>query len=474
MSKGPVTIDCLNLAIASGDTLETHHLHYLFGSGYPLMVLLGSIFISIGNYLGVTDPILAVNFISVLFSSIAVLAFYLLVLRICDALTAIFASFILLFNPIFLDVSTYGINHAPALCFLLLGLLSLLRYQTEGKMPNLLLSALYFGLMGAVRLQDFILTFPAISFLFMLGLKENPPWSNGQKFRYFFLSVTTIALIIVLFHSPYFISDHAHYDTQARHFWDIGLIKNFMGLASPFLISGLRLLLWTFKITGIVCFLIGLFYTAVFNRKLLGFTVLWWIIPLSFYGNLKSLAPRFLSIILPALIIPISIFLAHLLKHKKRLWNLLALIIFLIIILRPLEHAKDTFIRRNHYDLLTDFYRWMGTSTEPNATIIASDDALLITYYSRRAILEKPSHTGHLPSQELVVFKKRLDSILDKKNPVYITTLVLHNYDDYLEFWHLMKYHYHLIPVGQRPLELWYQTPYETALRTYGLVKIEK
>ena len=474
ISKGPVTIDCLNLAIASQDTIETLHLHYLFGSGYPLMVLLGSIFISIGNYLGVADPISSVNFISVLFSSIAVLAFYLLVLRICDALTAIFASFILLFNPIFLDVSTYGINHAPALCFLLLGLLSLLRYQTEGNMPSLLLSALYFGLMGAVRLEDFILTFPAISFMFMLGLKADAPLNKGEKFRHFFLFAATIILIIILFHSPYFIFDHAHYAPQARHFWDIGLTKNFMGLASPFLVSGLRLLLWTFKMTGIICFLIGLFYTAVSNKKLLGFTVLWWIIPLSFYGNLKSLAPRFLSIILPALIIPISIFLAHLLKHKKRLWNLLALIIFLIIILRPLEHTKDTFIRRNHYDLLTDFYRWVGTSTEPNAIIIASDDGLLITHYSRRSILEKPSHTGHLPSQELVDFKKRLDSILDEQKPVYITTLVLHNYDDYLEFWHLMKHHYHLVPVGQRPLELWYQTPYETALRPYGLLKIKK
>ena len=171
ISKGPVTIDCLGLAINSQATLETLHLHYQSGSGYPLMVLLGSIFIAIGKYIGITDQVIAINFISVVFSSIAILAFYLLIQEICDSLTAIFASFILLLNPIFLDVSTYGINHAPALCFLLLGLLSLLHFKTAGNIINLLLSALYFGFMGATRLQDLILTFPAIGFMFILGLK---------------------------------------------------------------------------------------------------------------------------------------------------------------------------------------------------------------------------------------------------------------------------------------------------------------
>ncbi len=233
MSKGPVTVDCLNLAIQSQATLETHHLHYLYGSGYPLMVLLGSIFISIGNCAGITDPILAVNFISVLFGSIAILAFYLLLQEICDTLTAILASFILLLNPIFFDVSTYGISHAPALCFFLLGLLSLLRFQDSGNVANLMLSALYLGFMGATRLQDFVLTFPAVGYMFILGLKANSPQSHQYKIRYSLLFVTTIILTIILFHLPYFICDHANYAIQAKNNWKLNLTNKLSGIIFP-------------------------------------------------------------------------------------------------------------------------------------------------------------------------------------------------------------------------------------------------
>src|SRR5208282_3005492 len=72
MSKGPVSVDCLGLAINSLSTIHTHHLHYQFGSGYPLMVLLGTIFISTGKQIGITDPVTAMNLISVVFSSIAI------------------------------------------------------------------------------------------------------------------------------------------------------------------------------------------------------------------------------------------------------------------------------------------------------------------------------------------------------------------------------------------------------------------
>ena len=439
------------------------------------MVLLGSVFISIGKYAGITDPVVAVNFISVVLGSMAIPAFYLLVQKICnDPLTSILASFILLLNPLFLDVSTYGINHAPALCFLLLGLLALLRFQNSGNVALLMISALYFGLMGATRLQDFILTFPAIGSFFFLDVQPYSKQYDKHKAPYFFLFITAISLIIIFFHLPYFISNHTDYDIQAKDFWRIGLSENFRGFFFKPLITSLSYLIKAFSIVGIVCFGAGLILTARSNKRLLIFTILWWIIPLGFYGNTLTSAPRFFNIILPALIIPISILLALMLRHKRMLWKLIAVISFLLIIFSPLLDTYQTFTRRHQYALIPDFYRWVGRSTQPGAIIISSDDDMFITYYSKRKTLSKPVGYRHLSQNELNGFKNKLDDILRKQRPLYITNLALVLYDQYHEFNDLIRKNYHLIQIGQMPLELWYLTPFNPQLHMSNLVKIEK
>jgi hypothetical protein len=230
-----------------------------------------------------------------------------------------------------------------------------------------------------------------------------------------------------------------------------------------------------FSFVGIVCFIIGLYYTAKINKRLMIFTVLWWIIPLGFYGNIVTIAPRFFTIILPAIIIPMSIFLAHLLRLKKIRWKLLAMISVLIVILLPFLGVQKTFIRRHYSALIPDFYRWLGKSTEPDAWIICCDDGVFISYYAKRNLLNKPAASfRHLPPKELINFKKQLDDILNDKKPVYITSMTLNDYDDYREFWDLIWKNYRVTPVGEMPLEVWYQTPYQTHLNMYILAKIEK
>jgi len=475
ISKGPVSLDCLNLAIKSQETIETQHLQYLFGSGYPLMVILGSIFIYWGKYIGINDIVVAVNFIGVIFSSIAIPTFYFLVKRISkNNLAPILASFFLLLNPLFLDVSTYGINHAPALCFLLMGLLTILRYQESANIFELLLSAVFLGLMGATRLQDFVLTFPAVSFIFIMGLETKIATFNKNRIPNFILFITVIDLIILLFHLPYFIFDHANYAIQANDFWRMGLSENFHGLfGKPFRFTSMYLYL-AFSIVGIVYFGAGLFYIAKSNKKLFVFILLWWLIPLLFYGNTSTSAPRFLNILLPAMIIPISIFLSYLIQDKKRLWDSIALISCLTIIIQPLLSIKETFIRRHHVDLIADYYDWVGHATEPNAIIISADDTVFIKYYSKRQTLSKPVSAVHLSPVELNNFKKKLDNLLGEGKPVYITNVGFTQYDIYREFNHLMCNNYRLILIGQRPLELWYATPLNDQLHLCSLVKILK
>jgi hypothetical protein len=233
-------------------------------------------------------------------------------------------------------------------------------------------------------------------------------------------------------------------------------------------------LLQAFSWVGIVCIGAGLFYIAKFNKKLLIFIMLWWTVPLGFYGNALTAAPRFFNIILPALIIPISVLLSRMLRHKKMIWKLDAALIFLFIVFVPLLDTYQTFIRRHHDALIPDYYRWVGQLTQSGATIITSDDALFITYYSGRGTLPRPVGIGHLPPKELDDFKNKLDNLLKNHKPVYITNLGFSLYDRYKEFGHLMRESYHLIQIGERPLEVWYITPFNPQLHISSLVKIEK
>src|SRR5262245_39145858 len=78
LSKGPFHLDSLNLAIQSAETLRTHQLHFLFGIGYPVAVVLGTIFVAIGSLLGNSDPVFGVNLMSAFCGALAVVIFYLL------------------------------------------------------------------------------------------------------------------------------------------------------------------------------------------------------------------------------------------------------------------------------------------------------------------------------------------------------------------------------------------------------------
>jgi len=439
------------------------------------MVLLGSLFITIGKYIGITDPVLAVNLIGVIFGSTAVWALYLLTFKISNNIfTAISASLLLLLNPIFLDSSTYGINHAPALCFLLLGLWQLLCFQGSNDKRHLVFSALFLGFMGATRLQDFIFTFPSVASLFILGI--GPQASPKTKTPVFFLFSAMIISTIIIFHLPYFLSHDTPYLLQAKSFWKIGLSNNFQGLFSRSLIMTFGYLLKAFSLLGLLCSCVGLGNTARTDKRLFIFLILWITPPLGFYGNTATSVPRFLNIILPAFIIPLSILLTSNLKHKWMVWRLLAMLSFLIILFVPLQNTYQTFLRRHHDALIPDYYRWVGLSTKADAQILSADDALFITYYSGRKAYLKPlaMANGHLPVQDLNDFKIKLDDTLKKHQPVYATNSAIVLYDPHREFENFLRQNYHLVTIGQKPLELWYLSPFNPQFHISNLLKIER
>ena len=328
--------------------------------------------------------------------------------------------------------------------------------------------------MGATRLQDLILLFPAISFMFFAGLNKNPWQNKKNKIRLFQLLMAATFFIILVFHLPYIISDQRTYAAQATIFWKVGFIDNFKVIFSRPLEHSLFYLIRTFSAVGDFCFIAGLFYAAKINKRILAFTLLWIAIPLMFYGNALTNAPRFFNIIIPAVIIPIGIFLAQMLRYNKIAWTMIVMVSFLIMIFQPLMYSRQTFLRRHQQALISDYYIWVGKNTEPDATIISADDNIFIDYYAKRGTLDKPVRIGHLSGPDLAGFKIRVDKILNEHKPVYVTDFGINAYDYYEEFRNFLNRNYRLTQVGKMPLEVWYATPYQTLLNMYALIKISK
>ena len=165
ISRGPFNGDCLSLAIQAQRTLELLQPQYLFGTGYPLTVLLGALFWGMTQLLGNTDPVLAVNLMSVVLSSVTVSIHYLVVQKLLGRPAAVYSALLLSVFPVFLGISTYGMSHVPSLLFLHLGLLALLRDKETLAIKNIALSAFWLGCMGASRVQELALMSLPISIL---------------------------------------------------------------------------------------------------------------------------------------------------------------------------------------------------------------------------------------------------------------------------------------------------------------------
>ncbi len=126
ISKGPYHIDSLNLVMQSQKTLQTHQLQPLFGFGYPLTVILGSLFIKISEIFTFHNPVLAINFMSIVFSSFCPPLLYIITKNLFNSRTAFFSTTLFSLSPIFLGISIYGKSHSPCLFFLLSAIIYLL------------------------------------------------------------------------------------------------------------------------------------------------------------------------------------------------------------------------------------------------------------------------------------------------------------------------------------------------------------
>ncbi len=454
ISKGPYHVDCLTLSINAQQTLANHQLQYQFGTGYPLTILIGSFFIGLSHLFSIYDAVFAVNLMSVIFSSLSVLIFYLLVQNLVNIRTAFYSALLLSLHPIFLSLSVYGNSHIVSTFFLLCSFYVLTHSRPKFSQ---LFFAVFLGLMGAARLQDMILMILPISIFWIFWYKNILP-TFGRRIFALTLCISGAFLIAGLFHIPYLLnSTHLQYSSQFKIFWTIGLTKNFLGFFSPYLIRSLKIIGFSTTLSSMLIAWFGL--TKMLKEKLpLAILVItWFSIPLLFYGNLLTSVPRFFLISIPPLCLAFGYGIDRLLCTKKFIAQLsLATICVLIILLPNVINIFPILLFRHTHSLLPDWAHYVKNHTEPNAMIISGDDEAFLNHYGHRQTLGRPKKMGFYREKDLSSFKKTLDNHLAENVPVYITSTGLYTYDQSGAFSSYIKTHYQLEYRGQRISEDWH------------------
>jgi hypothetical protein len=460
-------------------TVTTHKLHYLHSHGFPFMAVIGAISVFIAGEFGLQDPVLAVNAMSVLFSTLSLLIFFLLARRMINETGAIFSTLLFSFSPIFLGNSVYGNSHMPSLFLLLSGILGLYSYLTQGRQRYLWISVIFFGLAGGTRLQDTIVLLMATS-LYILLLPRLPqatstPSVPQDKFSIIIYLIAASAGITLLLYLPLLGERFAGEGSsqQWRNFFEFELRSRFVGPAWQYITTAWGYLVTNFSPIGLILAGTGLVLVFGLSWPTAVFLLMWAIIPFVLYSMLDIMVPRFFIITLVPLYLAQGFACAYVWK-MKRIFRLSLILVLLFLLTCHTTLMFPSLLLRHHRALIPEFAQWIQYHTSPNAVIIAGDEHIFIRYYGQRETLRRPRqvHRPYTP-EELERFRRQINTLLDHGIPVYFTMTGLYSHDPYEQFANFLKKHYRFKLLGWRYRDDWHRGVLEQIFIRDGLIKME-
>lgn len=479
ISKGPYHIDTLQLILKGQTLLDSHRLEMRSGLGFPLSVILSAGFIFLAKVFSIGDPVFAVNFMSVVTSSLSVLFFYLLVEKLFNKKTAFFSSILFSLSPLFLGLSVYGKSHTPSLLFLFISIYFILLWRERKKTKTFLCASIFIALMGATRILDMALLFLPLSLLILwsdrLAETSSPLQKKKQLWKQVFLFWITAIPLILTFYLPFFIdTNSASHKTYFLNDLRIGLTENFMGLCSPRLLVTFDFLRINTTTLGLILVVLSLFFLFTRKKPLFFILFFWILIPLIAYGNLHTtVAPRYFVTLLPALYICIGFILSYF-SNQNKIKTALSLLLFLYILTYSWIFMYPALKARHENAILPAFAQWTEKMIPDNGTIICGDESAFFRYYTQLNILGRPMDFFAYSEETLANYQKRIDSLLNEAIPVYIHTGSLYAYNKNEQFSNLFWDNYTLTYIGTHPYEDWHKGEMELQIYPFDLFKIDK
>lgn len=419
VSKGPYHGDCLYLVTQVDRTLASGKLLDYFWPGYSLFFLMTLGFSSLAQTFFHVAPVTGVNLMNAILGAACIPIFLLFCKRLIDQPTAFYSSILLSTLPMFSTLSTYGNSHISSLFFLVCGLFFLLKAET--RRTFLPLSALCFAAMANCRTQDFLFMLPAVGYLFFLKspARERTP----RKFRNLIFFLSLIAALMLMMQWPWLSKDGLSvYGNFILTFRKAAFPSNALWAKSLFP-SSVKLLATVSQKLSLPHVLLSLAGMALLIRerpRVAVFLVLCLLGPLIFYIQIFTFTSRYLLNPLAAILIPAGYLVSRLSASRMRLIRILTIVVFLVINILALARIAPVLIFRNHFDVMPEFGRQVGRITEPEAVIIASDEAGFISYFGKRATCPWPVDVFTDHSQDYENFRHWLSGRWSAGQPVYI------------------------------------------------------
>ncbi|MBZ0166587.1 MAG: hypothetical protein K8I00_07240, partial [Candidatus Omnitrophica bacterium] len=414
ISKGPFSAESLSLALKAEATLDTLQLQYLFGTGYPLTMIVTAAAIFIGRFLGIDDPVLAANLMSVYASAVSVPLFYLLVQRLYNTPTAVMSAVLLAVSPIYLGISVYAKGHALELIFAFSGLILLLKY-IEGCGANaLFFSAVLFGCLGAVRVQDLVFILPATFFvMFCYGTGTNqarPPLRETLADALIF--GLAMAVVTIAFHLPYLLGpDRSAYLEQFQMFRQLSFTaqhQQSLFLSFPYYRDWF---LTNFTVYGLVAAGIGMVLALRANWRTAVFCLLWFAVPFGFYLAIDTTIPRLFVILLPPVIIFAGYFFGYGYRRQGIVAPALGTVICVLLAGMMVLNIYPVLKHRSKFAMIPDYVRWVRGQVPDNARVICKDDFIFYEHYGHFATMTRPNPSGRDDTKNFDAYRFYLEEL---------------------------------------------------------------
>ncbi|MGE5307664.1 MAG: ArnT family glycosyltransferase [Deltaproteobacteria bacterium] len=449
IGKGAYHYDVAELILAVQRSIDGQGMQYMHGAGYPLHVLIASLFIRVFQ-----PPVFAVNFMAVLAGSLSVPLLFEAVRKLIDSRTALFSALLFSVFPAFLSASVYGINNSVSVLFALASFVFMIDAVSSGKRSLFLVSGILFGCCVSVRLPDalFILPLSALVFLY----KKTYARADISFFLVPWILIPAACYAPLMAHGGVgSILDALTSQTQGK----------FGGIVSPVFGLSLGWLNDMLTVPGIA--LAGAGAWLLYRNRLFPVLLIWFLVFFLYYGNVLTVEPRMLIMAgIPALVLA-GYSLARL-YQPHRLTAVVLAVLTGTFMLAPL--LPVLWFRHQHAQI-QEYFTWLASETEPGSAVIATDNGIFLELYARGRV--HLSHPDTCDRQRMLdFFSREVDPRLDAGIPVYLISSAF-QYDGCDMFRKTLEERYELVFKGSHQNEDWHHHCLTAGVYDDPLVKIE-
>lgn len=367
--------DSFQTAMAVEKTVEEHKLHGIGGGRQGIIAINSVFFLFFKAFFGHETAEFTVNFTSALFGTLSILVLYFLVKNLLnDGLIAFSSGMLYSATPIFLSVSTFAKEHTLDVFIALLSVLFLVIGLKKINYILILIAGLFLSSLIFVRFPSLLIIF---SMVFLIYKNTNGYLRKLKAFS-FFIAPFIISIALYSLFNFGVLANEARSNFYPLSLENMGfLFNNF-----KYSVSGIA---FTLTVSGMILSAIGFWALFKENKKVFYFLMLLFVPLYFFYASSSTIAHRFFSLPIVALIVSLSYAICRI-KKINHYAGTLALILFVTVFFMNIYPVIKL---RHEFSAFKDLAFMVNANTNPQDSIVVlyGDDAPALNYYSKVPVM---------------------------------------------------------------------------------------